>query len=117
MEINTLKANADFSNCTRPYVTEIYINNSSWYKVWSNGFIEQGGEIAPTATTQEYILKFPKKFVNAPLGIFKNYGINVPASQSPMDYGYSTFYSVTNSEAKTKMANNPTCVKWLAVGY
>lgn len=116
-EIYTLKANADFSNCTRPYVTEMYINKTSWYKVWSNGFIEQGGEIAPTATTQEYILKFPKKFVNTPLGIFKNYGINISASQSPMDYRYSTFYSATNSEAKTRMADNPTCVKWVAFGY
>ena len=37
------KANADLSNCTQPYVTETYVNGASWYRVWSDGWCEQGG--------------------------------------------------------------------------
>ena len=37
------KAEIDLSNCTKPYVTETYVNGSSWYRVWSDGWCEQGG--------------------------------------------------------------------------
>ena len=37
------KANADLSNCSRPYVTETYKSDTGWYRVWSDGWIEQGG--------------------------------------------------------------------------
>lgn len=37
------KLNADHSNDTKPYVTESYVNGTSWYRVWSDGWIEQGG--------------------------------------------------------------------------
>lgn len=37
------KADTDLSNCTKPYVTETYHNGSSWYRLWSDGWCEQGG--------------------------------------------------------------------------
>lgn len=43
------KLNADLSNLTdlsnfpKPYITETYQNGSSWYRVWSDGWCEQGG--------------------------------------------------------------------------
>lgn len=37
------KADTDLANCTRPYVIEIYVNGTSWYRVWSDGWCEQGG--------------------------------------------------------------------------
>ena len=37
------KADADFGNVTKPYVTEMYVNGTSWYRTWSNGWCEQGG--------------------------------------------------------------------------
>ena len=36
------KTNLDLSNCTRPYVIETYVNGTSWYRVWSDGWCEQG---------------------------------------------------------------------------
>jgi len=38
------KANTDLSNCTRPYIAETYHNGTEWYRLWSDGFIEQGGK-------------------------------------------------------------------------
>lgn len=36
------KANNDFSNVTKPYITQTYSNGSSWYRIWSDGWCEQG---------------------------------------------------------------------------
>ena len=32
-----------------PYITETYVNGTSWYRVWSDGWIEQGGISGATA--------------------------------------------------------------------
>ncbi len=40
---DTLKANTDLSNVTKPYVTETYINGKSGRRIWSDGFCEQWG--------------------------------------------------------------------------
>ena len=37
------KANKDFSNCTKPYITEEIIDGYNWIRKWSNGTLEQGG--------------------------------------------------------------------------
>lgn len=40
---------------TQAYVTQTYHNGSSWYRVWSDGFIEQGGiktDVKATNATQ-----------------------------------------------------------------
>ena len=50
------KADIDFSNCTKPYITTTYRNGDSWYRVWSDGFIEQGGTLATATGT----ITFPK---------------------------------------------------------
>lgn len=36
------KVNKDHSNDEKPYVTETYKNEGSWYRVWSDGWCEQG---------------------------------------------------------------------------
>ena len=43
------KANTDLSNCTKPYITETYQNGTSWYRVYSDGWCEQGGVIGLTS--------------------------------------------------------------------
>ena len=37
------RAKIDFSNVTKPYVTETYHSGANWYRLWSDGYIEQGG--------------------------------------------------------------------------
>lgn len=45
------KANTDLSNCTKPYITETYVNGTSWYRVWSDGWCEQGGRLSSVTGT------------------------------------------------------------------
>lgn len=52
------KLDSDFGNSTKPYVTETYVNGTSWYRIWSDGWCEQGGRITGTSIT------FLQSFVN-----------------------------------------------------
>ena len=37
------KADVDLTNCTKPHIVETYVNGTSWYRVYSDGWCEQGG--------------------------------------------------------------------------
>lgn len=37
------KADTDLSNCTKPHIVETYVNGTSWYRIYSDGWCEQGG--------------------------------------------------------------------------
>lgn len=48
------KADVDLSNCTKPYIVETYKNGASWYRIYSDGWCEQGGYVA-TAGSVTYL--------------------------------------------------------------
>lgn len=56
------KADVDLSNCTKPHITETYVNGTSWYRVYSDGWCEQGGQ----TTTASQTVTFLKEFNNIP---------------------------------------------------
>lgn len=37
------KADVDLTNCTKPHIVETYKNGDSWYRIYSDGWCEQGG--------------------------------------------------------------------------
>lgn len=37
------KADIDLNNISRPYIIETWSSGTSWYRIWSDGFKEQGG--------------------------------------------------------------------------
>jgi hypothetical protein len=45
------RVKTDGSNADFPYITETYVNGTSWYRVWSNGWKEQGGTVSFGAYT------------------------------------------------------------------
>ncbi len=51
------KANTDLSNCSKPYVTATYINGTSGYRLWSDGYCEQWG-LAVGAQTVTFLKPF-----------------------------------------------------------
>lgn len=52
------KADVDLTNCTKPHIVETYVNGSSWYRVYSDGWCEQGGELSASTTTVNYLKIF-----------------------------------------------------------
>ena len=73
-DINLLEANKadkDLSNCTKPYVTETYVNGTSWYRLWSDGWCEQGGQTAALSASTQTTIELLKEYSNT------DYFINV----------------------------------------
>ena len=57
------KAQKDLSNCTKPYVKTTYSSGASWYRIWSDGWLEQGG-INSVGADATGTISFLKTFAN-----------------------------------------------------
>ena len=93
-----------------PHITETYVNGTSWYRVWSDGWIEQGGETTTNGTT----VKFLKAFSNA------NYTINMTCTQVVGNYEPPSCIDLTATSFKaTRMGvtGNNGKARWYACGY
>lgn len=53
----------DLSDKPKAYVTETWSSGTQWYRKWSDGFIEQGGEMVE-ASTDKVTLHTPYKSTN-----------------------------------------------------
>lgn len=61
------KADSDLSNCTKPYITETYKNGTNWYRIWSDGWCEQGGKLVSSISGTGFLtVSFLKPFSEEP---------------------------------------------------
>lgn len=95
-------------------VVETYHNGTSWYRVWSDGWCEQGGRFQ-SADKTDTVVNFLKPFSDAnytPI-VGQQYG-------SAGDSQYRTFNIYTISQASMTVHNatngTNTCI-WMACGY
>lgn len=58
------KLNADHSNDTKPYIVETYVNGTSWYRVYSDGWCEQGGVATGASNNTGNAVTFMKTYAN-----------------------------------------------------
>lgn len=104
----TSKADADLANCTKPYITDTYSSGTAWYRVWSDGWCEQGD------TTQENVtITFLKEFSDT------NYFIS---GITPILVGiYAVTYDNKNTSSIILRVGDDTSgtapVTWYACGY
>lgn len=72
------KLNADHSNDAKPYVIQTYVNGLSWYRVWSDGWCEQGGQVSNSDGSGFRTVTYLKPYINEP---------NVVVTQKGSYYG------------------------------
>lgn len=109
------KADVDLSNCTKPHIVETYVNGTSWYRVYSDGWCEQGGTLASGSQDNTIVtVTFLKPFANTNYCIFKNMGSD--NNGNPKDPQMS-FYDLTTTTAKTIQARVYVFTRWKAEGY
>ena len=96
--LETNKADKDLSNCTKPYVTETYQNGASWYRVWSDGWCEQGGLLPSVTSRQDVTVTFLKTFSNTNYNIFKNVATD---DDSGTSFRGVSFFDKQTSQADT----------------
>ena len=94
----------------KAFVTETYVSGTSWYRVWSDGWIEQGGRITSTSSTS---ITFPKKFSNT------NYTIALSqagaASSSVARVAITTYQA--ESFTVEQLASKMLPASWYVCGY
>lgn len=98
------KLDSDFGNSTKPYVTETYVNGTSWYRIWSDGWCEQGGRITGTSIT------FLQSFVNT------NYSFSGVSINSNSGGAASTVTNLTTTGCTYYTYGNAGGM-WQACGY
>ena len=105
------KVNLNLDNCTKPYVTETYINGSSWYRLWSDGWCEQGG----WALTTQASITFMKSYKDT------NYGVWITGTTELDGYVYLYSKSEESFIWKDKTAGtgsgNRAPIQWRSAGY
>lgn len=106
------KADKDLSNCTKPYVTETYHSGLSWYRVWSDGWIEQGGRVYVNGSSTADI-NLLKPYSN------QDYMVSISHSEAGTG-GQSESYAQQTSATYFKLGNccgNAQYFTWSACGY
>ena len=104
-QVATEKVNKILSNKT---VIETYIGNNNWYRIWSDGWIEQGGYVNNNSST-EPIITFLKPFSNT--GFF---ACCVPHHSNQLITACTNSWTTTELGFKMSQAS---WFKWYACGY
>ena len=94
------------------YVVETWNEGNEWYRVWSDGWIEQGGMYDSGTDSGD---KFPEIFLNKP---FKN------ITYTLMIVPYQSYTSYPNVRIHNQLVNyfipvilNTRYIRWYACGY
>ena len=100
-----------------PHIVETYSSGTSWYRLWSDGWLEQGGRIKPTSTSVvTYPITFLKSYSDIPQAM---------VSCAMPDSNTSVFCGVQNvSTTSISVMINPTSSgaatnywSWTTYGY
>lgn len=102
--------NAQLLNALGPRIVETYSNGTSWYRVWSDGWCEQGGLTSGiTGNTNSVAL----------LKTFASTSFTVQLTpKSPGAITYTPAYNITSaSTINIGLYNDTAAVCWRAEGY
>lgn len=107
------KANADLSNCTKPYIKETFVDGASGYIVYSNGYCEQWGNVASGSNSDTVTLLKPYRDTN--------YNVQITYSKTSSVDNYSPISNITTTDTfiiYSPAAGAKGCNKaWQAKGF
>ncbi len=92
-------------------VVEPYVNGSNWYRIYSDGWVEQGGFVS--SVSGDYTVNFLKLFADTNYTILKTMSTN--STGGSVQYKQFAFFSRTTSSATTATAGAD--FSWYACGY
>lgn len=91
------KADVDLTNCTKPHIVETYQNGTSWYRVYSDGWCEQGGFFGGQSSAQNKVCTFLKPFKDT------NYKAHTTVYTTKTKDGYAYWMGTVASYSTTSM--------------
>ena len=114
-EINNRLINLE----NRKYIIETWNEGTEWYRVWSDGWIEQGGQ-SYNAVDSEITIQLHKPYTNSDYFITQTTGFNGAWSQAVTGWHIpATIVSVTNSSFVIHFysGNGLNIRRWYTCGY
>jgi hypothetical protein len=112
------KADIDLSNVTAPHIVQTYHNGTEWYRIWSDGWCEQGGQINrgdPNWVVNQIVVTFAKPFANT------NYFVTATSKETSYTYPVLAVTDYSSSSCKFAAAEGTTgqapTFCWEAKGY
>ena len=100
-------------------IIEIWNEGTEWYRVWSDGWIEQGGQ-SYNAVDSEITIQLHKPYTNSDYFITQTTGFNGAWSQTVTGWHIpATIVSVTNSSFVIHFysGNGLNIRRWYTCGY
>ena len=98
-----------------PYIKEQYVSGTSWYRIWSDGWIEQGGRVAQQAYGVRNV-NFLKAFKNTNYSLIVTFTNGSTAPKSAGDGNTDTVGNCTTTGFST-MTDNNFGTNWRACGF
>lgn len=105
-------------NELKSYIVETYVNGHSWYRVWSDGFKEQGGYQASGSVFADVTVTFLKPFSDANYTFLRNIKRN-PAKTDGAVGGWTGYTSKTATSVTfiNEASSYGLGSSWYACGY
>ncbi len=95
-------------------VVSTYVNGTDWYRIWSDGWIEQGGRVIATERTTVVNVLYP--FSNTNFWCLCNYQSNT-ADTGAARTNYVLAEPLNNTQIICGSYNSSGKVRWYACGY
>ncbi len=106
----------DLNSPSRGYLVDNYVDDSgNWYRIYSDGWIEQGGIILPQTRNDEFPVTLLKPYTNTNYTLITNKSIDTNASGAIGGYSFWT-HNKTETGFTTAIDPNVRCT-WYACGY
>jgi hypothetical protein len=102
-------------------VVSTYSSGTNWYRIWSDGWIEQGGEV--TGSSSEVTVTLLKPFKNTNYFVNKQLGFTGKYELSDLNTSRFQVWGLTASSFKVVFSTTSSttdgtrCARWYACGY
>lgn len=117
--VSAVNMTTAMENSNTPVIIETYNYNNSWYRIWSNGWCEQGGQTTTDTNVSSITVNLLKEFADTSYSLQTQY-FSIGGTSG---YTYSdrtiaistTSFTITNSN--DYLADGSRYSKWKAEGY
>ena len=111
----TTQAGAGLNSVSVRTVVETYTNGTNWYRIWSDGFCEQGGRKNHTSSDTTQTVNLLKAYKNTNYTVVRNTKFNGTYDCYPV---YSTgVINITNSSFTIATEGGSAGQTWVAIWY
>lgn len=105
-----------YPRCDR-FIVKEYKNDVQWYRIYNDGYVEQGGEINGTAAAN-IVINLLIPFIDTTYTVVKSLGINGAYTETISGHTVSTWnYTTTTFTARTGTPSGLNKWRWFAFGF